>query len=74
MDKSILDQLSRDEWERLIQQHVFDEQARYMLKRCMLDGLSYQAVVEESDVSYGTVFKKVNDAFSKVKSQAIKIV
>lgn len=74
MDKSILDHLPRDEWERLIQQHVFDEQSRYMLRRCMLDGLSYQAVAEESDVSYGTVFKKVNDAFLKVKRHAIKIV
>lgn len=74
MDKTILDDLPRDEWERLIQQHVFDEQARYMLQRCMLDGLTYQAVAEEIDVSYGTVFKKVNDAFSKVKRHAIKII
>lgn len=74
MDKSILDRLPRDEWERLIQQHVFDEQARYMLKRCMLDGLTYQAVSDECDVSYGTVFKKVNDGFEKVKKQAIKLI
>lgn len=74
MDKSILDDLPREMWELLIQQYVFDEQGRQMLRRHLLDGIPYQGIADEMNISYGTVFKKVNYAFTKVKKQAIKII
>ncbi len=43
--------LSRDDWEHLIDQHIFSERDRQMLKRKLLDGITYEALAEEYDLS-----------------------
>ena len=43
--------LSRSEWENLIDQWVFKEKDRAILKRRLLDGICYEPLAEESDLS-----------------------
>lgn len=38
---------SRDEWERLIDQWIFSERDRAILKRRLLDGIAYEPLAEE---------------------------
>ena len=66
MKKDIFDFKTRDEWEHLIYQHVFDEQARKMLIRNLLDGVNYEKIAEEFDVSRSTVYNKVSKYSKKL--------
>ena len=49
----------REFWERIIDQWVFDEKARYALKRNFLDFAPYEQIAEELDVSRATVYNKI---------------
>jgi hypothetical protein len=39
--------LSRSEWERLINEYIFSERDRAVLKRRLLDGIAFEALAEE---------------------------
>lgn len=56
---NIIDDHPREYWENLIDQWVYDWQARIMLKRHYLDGITYEALAEELDVSRTTVYNKI---------------
>lgn len=43
--------LSRSDWEHLIEEWVFSERDRNILKRRLLDGLTYESLAEEFDLS-----------------------
>ncbi len=43
--------LSRSEWENLIEQWIFSERDRAILKRRLLDGICYEPLAEEFDLS-----------------------
>lgn len=43
--------LSRSEWEDLIEQWIFSERDREILKRRLLDGICYEPLAEEFDLS-----------------------
>lgn len=43
--------LSRSEWERLIDEWIFSERDRAMLKRNLLDGRTYEQIAEQFDMS-----------------------
>lgn len=43
--------LSREDWEHLIDQWIFSERDRSMLKRRLLDGITYEKIAEEFDMS-----------------------
>lgn len=43
--------LSREEWERLIDQWIFNERNRAILKRRLLDGICFQPLAEEFGLS-----------------------
>jgi DNA-directed RNA polymerase specialized sigma24 family protein len=43
--------LSRDEWEHLIDQYIFSERDRKMLKRKMFDDITYERLAEEFELS-----------------------
>ena len=43
--------LCRSDWEKLIDEWIFDEQHRKMLKRSLLDGKTYEQLAEEFDCS-----------------------
>ena len=43
--------LCRSDWEKLIDEWIFDEQHRKILKRSLLDGKTYEQLAEEFDCS-----------------------
>ena len=43
--------LSRSEWERLIDEWIFSERDRKILKRRLLDGITFERLAEEFDLS-----------------------
>ena len=63
--------LSRTEWENLIDEWIFNEEHRAMLKRNLLDGIHYEALAEEFDCSRDKVARLIprlqNRLFKKIK-------
>lgn len=43
--------LSRSDWENLIDEYIFNERDRAILKRRLLDGICYEPLAEEFDLS-----------------------
>lgn len=43
--------IPRSEWEKLIDEWIFNEQHRQMLKRNLLDGWTYEKIAEEFEMS-----------------------
>lgn len=71
MTKAELYDLSRSEWEFYIDQFIFDEEHRAMLKRNLLDGRTYEQIAEQFDCSRDKVARlipKLQDRlFKKIK-------
>lgn len=44
-------ELSRSEWEHLIDEWIFNERDRKILKRRLLDGICFEPLAEEFDLS-----------------------
>ena len=63
--------ISRSEWERCIDEWIFDETHRAMLKRNLLDGRTYEQIAEQFDCSRDKVARlipKLQDKlFRKIK-------
>lgn len=63
--------LSRSEWENLIDEFIFNEEHRLMLKRNLLDGRTYEQIAEQFDCSRDKVARlipKLQDKlFRKIK-------
>lgn len=63
--------IPRSEWERLIDEWIFDEQHRKMLKRNLLDGIHYEKLAEEFDCSRDKIAllipKLQSKLFKKIK-------
>ena len=51
--------LPRSEWVRLIDEWVFNEEHRQILKRNMLDGRTYEQLAEEFDCSRDKIARLV---------------
>ena len=47
--------MPRSEWEKLIDEWIFDEKGRYILKRRLLDGICYEPLAEEVDMSVAQI-------------------
>lgn len=45
------DSISRSQWERLIDEWIFNERNRSILKRRLLDGIRYEDLAEEFGLS-----------------------
>jgi hypothetical protein len=58
--------LSRSEWENLIDQWVFKERDRAILKRRLLDGICFEPLAEEFDLSVQQVKTVVYKATEKL--------
>ena len=71
MTKTELYDLSRSEWELLIDEWIFDETHRAMLKRNLLDGRTYEQIAEQFGCSRDKVARlipKLQDRlFRKIK-------
>lgn len=63
--------LCRSEWEQLIDEWIFDETHRAMLKRSLLDGRTYEQIAEEFNCSRDKVARLIprlqNRLFKKNK-------
>lgn len=51
MKSKLNDNLSRTQYENLIDEWIFNELHRHILKRCLLDGKTYEQIAEEVDMS-----------------------
>ena len=62
--------LSRTEWEHYINEFIFNEEQRAMLKRNLLDGRTYEQLAEEFDCSRDKVARLIpklqNKLFKKI--------
>lgn len=61
--------LSRSEWEKLIDEYVIgrnSERNRKMLKRRLLDGITYEKLAEEFDMSIQNVCNTIYKCQDKV--------
>lgn len=62
--------LSRSEWEFYIDEFIFDEDHRAMLKRNLLDGRTYEQIAEQFDCSRDKVARLIpklqNRLFKKI--------
>ena len=62
--------LSRSQWEHLIDEWIFSERDRTILKRRLLDGLTYDKLAEEFDMSVrqikNIVYKQQDKLFKHV--------
>lgn len=58
--------VSRSEWENLIDQWIFKERDRAILKRRLLDGICYEPLAEEFDLSVQQVKSVVYKATEKL--------
>lgn len=63
--------MSRSEWEKCIDEWVFSEEHRKMLKRNLLDGRTYEQLAEEFDCSRDKIARLIprlqNRLFKKIK-------
>lgn len=59
MKKMELYNLSRSEWEKLIDEYIFNEEHRAMLKRNLLDGRTYEQIAEQFDCSRDKVARLI---------------
>ena len=71
MSKAEAFDLSRSDWERLIDEWIFNERDRAILKRRLLDGVHFEPLAEEFDMSVRQIVNIVTAGqdrlFSKIK-------
>ena len=58
--------IPRTEWERLIDEWIFSERDRAILKRSLLDGVTYEKIAEEFDLSTRQVSRIIPKATTKL--------
>ena len=59
MDIELFDK-PRSEWERTIDEWVFNERSRQILKRRLLDGITLERLAEEFDISVAQTKRIIN--------------
>ena len=68
LDQTIIDSKSRREWEELIDNWVHNEVDRKMLKRRLLDGICFEPLAEEFELSVNHCQTRIK----KAKAQLFK--
>ena len=68
MIDEIINDKSREEWERLIFNWIHNERDREMLKRRLLDGIKFERLAEEFGISVEHCQKRIK----KAKKQLFK--
>lgn len=64
--------LPRSEWERLIDEYIFNERNRKILKRRWLDGICFDALAEEFNLSAQQIKTIVYKSSCRVFKHIIK--
>lgn len=63
--------IPRSEWERLIDEWIFNEKHRAMLKESLLDGITYERIAEKHEMSPRQVARIIprlqNQLFKRIK-------
>lgn len=63
--------LSKDELDYLIEQYIFNQKYRSVLRRRLFDGIGYEPLAEEYQMSVrqvkNIVYKSMNKIISKIK-------
>ena len=68
MEQDLLLVKSRSEWEHIIDEWIFNERDRKILKRKLLDGITHERVAEEFDMSvrrFKVIVKKGTEILAK---------
>lgn len=63
--------LSRTQWENIIDEWIFNEEDRKMLKRRLLDGVTMERLAEEFNYSTQYTYKRVERASRKLFSHVV---
>ena len=58
-DETKLDKHPREYWEEAINRWIYDDIARKAISRNFLDGVPYEVIAEELDVSRDTIYNKI---------------
>ena len=58
--------LDREEWERLIVSHIFNERDRAILRRRLFDGIPIERLAEEFDISVSQTKRILNKSQDKL--------
>lgn len=61
--------IPRSEWEKIIDEWIFSERDRKILKRKLLDGATYEKVAEEFDMSDRQMRAIVRASINKISSK-----
>jgi DNA-directed RNA polymerase specialized sigma subunit len=68
MENELFDK-PRSEWERLIDEWIFSERDRKILKRRLLDGITHERIAEEVDMSVRQIKYIVKDGVTKLSKK-----
>ena len=72
--KQILDSRPRSEWERLIDEWIYDELDRYILRRYLFDGVTFDKLTEEiqlnRQIEVDMVRRRYHRAFERLLNYA----
>ena len=71
--RQILDSRPRSEWERLIDEWIYNELDRHILKRKLLDGLTFEKIVEEINMpTYTLELDQLKRRFYRAEERLFK--
>ena len=72
--KQILDSRPRSEWERLIDEWIYDELDRRLLRRYLFDGITFEKLTEEiqlnRQIEVDMVRRRFHKAFERLLNYA----
>ena len=57
---------SYSEWEHIIEEHIFNETYRKILKRKLLDDVTFERLAEEKEMSSRQIQRIVDKALNKI--------
>ena len=68
MENELFD-IPRSGWERIIDEWIFSERDRKILKRRLLDGITHEKIAEEFDMSVRQIKYIVKDGVTKLSKK-----
>lgn len=68
MENELFD-IPRSGWEKLIDEWIFNERDRKILKRRLLDGITHEKIAEEVDMSVRQIKYIVKDGVTKLSKK-----
>lgn len=68
MENELFD-IPRSGWEKLIDEWIFSERDRKILKRRLLDGITHEKIAEEVDMSVRQIKYIVKDGVTKLSKK-----